>query len=133
MGGDCFSDILVSFSYLFPRFDCFCLLSTPTPQFSLKTFKTESLKTDSLKLLSVVSSGNLFNTSFEFRGHIPVALNPAIKFDGFSLCINFRSIEGNASFGRLSFLLDSRLQVSKMSFHSIFAERKTATSRGWHK
>ena len=77
---------------------------------NLKTFTTESLKTDSLKLLSAFSSGNLFNTLFEFRGHIPVALNPAIKFAGFNLCINFHSIEGNAS---LEDCLFSLTRVSK--------------------
>ena len=74
-----------------------------------------------------------FKTSFLCNGKIPVARKPDKRFSCFRKWNTLYKIDGNMVFGRLPAHWDSFLQVFKMSRHSIFVGRNTATSKGWHK
>ena len=64
---------------------------------------------------------------------MPAALNPETKTDGFNLRISIFRSDEKTFFGRFSFLLDSHLKISQISFHSIFASWKARTSSGWQR
>ena len=84
----------------FPPFLFSCFFG-PTPQFSLRTSKSDWLKENSFTFVVSFVPGNLFKTSFLSSGW-PVAWKPDTRFSGFRKQINLYNDDGKMVFRRLS-------------------------------
>ena len=72
-----------------------CLFGAPIPQFSFRTFNTDSLKENSFILEVSLQLGNLFNTWFLSKGRKPLAQKPDTKLVDFRRFTNLPSKLGN--------------------------------------
>ena len=83
---------------------------------------------------SFCGPGSCCRISFRFKGYIPDFLNPLMRWSGFNdASTNRLSRVGNKVFGIQPLHFDSFRQLTRIFLQFLLSDRKTATSKGWHR